>query len=238
MLFASMSAKDCHLQYERIDIWEFGLENLPDSASSFLAADELARAQRFHFPRHQRRFTIARAMLRVVLGHYLQQNARELTFTYNQHGKPQVINACNLQFNLSHSGELALLAIGQQFPLGIDLEFFSARPYEGIAKHSFSSKESACFSTLPGYLKVLAFFHVWAQKEALIKACGLGLAYPIQQFDVPVLPPTDELVADELHKTHWKMTSFMPTAGCCAALCYAPHIREIRYIRADALEFL
>lgn len=225
-----MSSDDCHLQRFRIDIWIFPLDKEPILANSLLNEEEQARANRFYFDRHRRRFTVARAMLRLILGRYLQQDASQLTFSYNEHGKPQLNHQQALEFNLSHSKDLALLAVGQQYPLGIDLEFFSARPYDGIAKNLFSEQELQTFLKLPMHLKPQVFFHIWAQKEAFIKACGLGLAYPTKLFDVPVFPPSNALVIDSVHNKEWLIRSFMPKATCSAALCHHPEIKEIRYL--------
>ena len=190
------------------------------------------RANRFHFARHQRRFTAARAGLRLILARYLQQSPTELTFTYNKHGKPELLNT-SLQFNLSHSGDSALLAVGNHFPLGIDLEFFSERPYEGIGNHLFSTRENQALRQVAPHLKPLVFFHIWAQKEAFIKATGLGLAYPTQQFDVAIFPGEEEPIADILHEKTWQMISFMPEVACSAALCCHPLVNDMRYLKLD-----
>ncbi|CDZ78829.1 4'-phosphopantetheinyl transferase sfp [Legionella massiliensis] len=228
-----ISAKDCSLQDNCIDIWEFPLDELPPLASSFLNETELTRANRYYFDQHRRRFTVARASLRLILGLYIKQEARQLTFSYNDHGKPKLDNLPTLEFNLSHSGELALLAVGQNQPLGIDLEFFSERPYDGIAKNLFSPQELALFLPLPSWQKPQVFFHIWAQKEAFIKASGLGLAYPTALFTVPLYSPAHALVNDSVHHRDWLLESFMPKVGCNAALCHHPEIQTIRYIRVD-----
>lgn len=225
-----MTLRDYQLQPQRIDIWQFPLTTIPQQAADLLSDDELHRAERFHFAKHKRRFTAGRAILRLILARYLQQDAAQLSFNYNQHGKPQVKNSQNLEFNLSHSGELALLAIGQQFSLGIDVEWFSAKPYEGIAEHAFSPKEIQQVKTAPPTIKPFTFFHIWAQKEAFIKASGLGLAYPTQQFEVPIFFPNNQgVLTDPLHQITWKLYTFMPRTACSAAICYQPSIETIRY---------
>lgn len=228
-IFQKLDPADCVLQSHRIDIWQYPLHTEFLGAASLLSEDELIRAQRYHFARHQRRFTIARAMLRRILARYLGMPASEIVFSYNKHGKPELHHSSDLQFNLSHSGDLALLAIGKKYSLGIDVEFFTARPYEGIGKHLFSSNEIEALQQVNPLLKPLAFFHIWAQKEAFIKACGLGLAYPTKKFDVTALPPTNQLCMDILHKKNWQLVSFMPQIACSAALCHHPIIKEIRY---------
>lgn len=217
----------CTLDASRIDIWQFFLdENLPQSAS-ILNSEELARAARFHFERHQRRFASARTRLREILAAYLAADAASLEFEYNKHGKPELLNQQGLQFNLSHSGDMALLAIGKEFPLGVDLEIYSARPYLGIAKQLFSPAEQKAIHNASSATRTALFFKIWAQKEAFIKACGLGLAYPTEQFTVALHKDSGE-VYDNLHQQNWKIQSFMPAIAVSAALCCHPSIKSIR----------
>jgi 4'-phosphopantetheinyl transferase len=234
--FKTLTLADCQLKSTRIDIWQYPLHTSWPEADALLNDEESARAKRYHFEHHRRRYTIARAMLRLILSHYLQQNPMELVFSYNAHGKPSLLDFPTLQFNLSHSGELALLAVGSHFPVGIDLEFFSARPYRGIGQHLFSYQENLKLCHVNQALEPLAFFHVWAQKEAFIKACGLGLAYPTKQFDVALLPSPSYEVLDQLHQTTWHMKSFMPEIACNAALCHHPSVTDIYYLKLTELK--
>ncbi|KTD35915.1 phosphopantetheinyl transferase [Legionella nautarum] len=227
------AASDCNLVKTRIDIWEFPLNNPFQQANSLLNEAELVRANRYHFERHRRRFTIARATLRLILGRYLQRDPSQLSFQYSSHGKPGIEGSHGLEFNLSHSGELALLAVGCRFPLGVDLEFFSARPYDGIAKNLFSPQELEFFLKLPKHLKPQVFFQIWAQKEAFIKASGLGLSYPTKLFTVPIFSTSTERIMDTVHHCDWLMNSFMPQVACSGALCYHPEVKELRYARLD-----
>jgi 4'-phosphopantetheinyl transferase len=102
--FKEFTPAECMLTDTRIDIWEFPLHTEFTKASALLSNDETTRARRFHFARHQRRYTVARAMLRLILAHYLQLSPAKLEFTYNSHGKPGLSDS-PLEFNLSHSGE-------------------------------------------------------------------------------------------------------------------------------------
>lgn len=172
-------------------------------------------------------------MLRLILSRYLQQEASQLDFCYNPQGKPALKEAQKLEFNLSHSEDLAVLAVGRDYPLGVDVEFFSARPYEGIAETLFSPAELDRFLKLDNSLKPQVFFHIWAQKEAFIKACGLGLSYPTKSFDVPIFSPTSATVADSVFHKKWFMRSFMPSVACSAALCHHPEVTEIRQITVN-----
>lgn len=226
--FKSLQLSDTSIDQNRIDIWQYPIDTPFKGASELLNEDESARSARYYFDKHRRRFTTARAALRVILARYLQTTPQEIHFNYNEYGKPEVADSA-IQFNLSHSGNLALLAIGKQWPLGIDIEFFSKRPYEGIGSHLFSPAENIALNNTHARLKPFVFFHIWAQKEAFIKACGLGLSYPTAEFDVPILSNHTEAIADPIHQKTWQIVSFMPQPACSAALCYHPDINEIRY---------
>lgn len=227
--FTPLNTQNCILNESRIDLWQFSLEHEISNARQLLNADEQARADRFYFSRHQRRFSTARATMRIILARYLNTAPERLEFTYNAYGKPEVINSQKLHCNISHSGDLALLAVGKGYPMGVDIENYSARPYEGIANSLFSDQELKEFQKVPLALKPAVFFHVWAQKEAFIKACGLGLSYPTKEFSVPTKIPTKQLVDDPLHNMTWQLRSFMPVVACSGALCHHPTIREIRH---------
>lgn len=227
--FTPLNMQNCILNESRVDLWQFSLEHELNVAYQILNAEEKARGDRFHFSRHKRRFTTARAILRIILARYLNMAPERLEFTYNKQGKPAVINSQKLQFNISHTGDLALLAIGKGYPVGVDVEYYSARPYEGIAKGLFSNQEFNQFIKVPDQLKPAIFFHIWSQKEAFIKACGMGLSYPTKEFNVPITIPTKQLIADPLNNTTWQLRSFMPQIACSGALCCHPTVREIRH---------
>ena len=235
MLFESMSSDDCRTQSTRVDIWQIPLHKEPDWAFSYLNPEERTRAQRYHFARHQRRFTVARAMLRLILARYLKTDPHAITFNQNSHGKPYLCDS-TLQFNVSHSKDLALIGVGIGEELGIDLEYFSDRPYLGIADHVFSPTEILTLSQLPLESQQHTFFNIWAQKEAFIKAVGMGLAYPLKQLSVPTEPNTDSEIIDSLtHKT-WHLIAFDLTPTCAAALCVSPKVKQIRRIELTQIQ--
>lgn len=227
--FTPLNTQNCILNESRIDLWQFSLKHELNNAEQLLNADERARANRFYFSQHKRRYSTARATMRIILSRYLNSSPERLEFTYKPQGKPELVNTQKLQFNISHSGDLALLAVGKRYPIGVDIEYYSARPYEGIAKNLFSEQELSEYMKVPTALKPAIFFHIWAQKEAFIKACGLGLYYPTKEFTVPTSIPTKQLVDDPLHNTTWQLRSFMPEIGCSGAVCFNPAVREIRH---------
>lgn len=180
-----------NLKSHHVHIWRISLDLSTDSVKSIestLSADELERAARFHFQLDKNRFIVAHGILRKLLGRYLHCDPTELTFSLNQYGKPALVNSA-LEFNLSHSGNFALIAVTQGRKVGVDVE----RIRQGISSHViaqqyFSKSEVAELQSLPIEQRESAFFTCWTRKEAYIKAQGLGLSLPLESFDVSLTP--------------------------------------------------
>ena len=185
------SPDSLNLEGHHVDVWRLSLNLLADSVKlieSTLSADEAKRAARFHFEADRNRFIVAHGALRKILGRYLHCDPAELTFSINQYGKPALVNSA-LEFNLSHSGDFALIAVTQGRKIGVDVE----RIRQGISSHViaqqyFSKAEVAELQSLPIEQREAAFFTCWTRKEAYIKAQGLGLALPLESFDVSLTP--------------------------------------------------
>lgn len=151
--------------------------------------EERARAARFHEDRHRRRFIAAHAALRRVLGACTGRSAERLRFDQGPQGKPGLIDAGPWCFNLSHSDDLALIAVTRGREVGVDLE----RHRPGVAIHDlarrfFAPAEAAALAVLPVAQREAAFFTCWSRKEAVVKALGTGLHTPLDRFQVEVDP--------------------------------------------------
>lgn len=171
------------LAKDEIHIWRVHLD-LPveqiAQLSQILSEDEQARAERFRFPQHRQRFIAARGRLRQLLGAYLTLPGDRLIFEYSSRGKPSLapsMRGANLEFNLSHSQDLAVYGFTLDRKIGIDLEYLhSATDVEGIAARFFAARESAIINNLVGEKQQQAFFQIWTAKEAYLKATGEGIA--------------------------------------------------------------
>jgi 4'-phosphopantetheinyl transferase len=156
-----------------------------------------------------------------VLGQYLAGNPADLRFSYNDYGKPLLTGDHGLKFNLSHSHEVALVAVTRDAAVGVDVEHVrSDFASEEIARRFFSRLEVETFSSLPKEEKVAAFFRCWTRKEAYIKAIGKGLSQPLDGFDVTLAPadPAALLRADEDDRLSWSMSVIAVGHGYAAAL--------------------
>jgi 4'-phosphopantetheinyl transferase len=131
---------------------------------------ERERCLRFRQHADRVRFAQSRLALRALLGQRLGVSAHTLVFEAAARGKPQLA-ARDLQFNVSHSGRYALIAISDTAPVGIDLERIDhARPFTELAERYYAPGERAACRADPD-----AFFHLWSRKEAVVKAWGSGL---------------------------------------------------------------
>src|SRR5881628_2308823 len=91
-----------------------------------LSLDDRMRADRFRFESDRRRFCVARASLRLILGRYLKAKPGRIQLDVGDYGKPFLVDrktSQGIRFNLSHSHRLALIAIGRDREVGVDIEF-------------------------------------------------------------------------------------------------------------------
>ncbi len=174
--------------HQEVHVWRIGLEQPEEVVRELrnqLSDDECRRADRFYAETHRARFVVGRASMRTVLGRYLGEEPARLNFPTNPQGKPG-LEGTRLEFNLSHSANLAVLAVTLERRVGIDVEQLRPMPEEDrIAARFFSAPECEAFLKLPAARRNAAFFSIWTRKEAYIKAIGLGLAMPLDRFDVP-----------------------------------------------------
>jgi 4'-phosphopantetheinyl transferase len=194
-------------------------------ARDVLTPDERARADRFHFDRDRRRFTLARACLRHALAEVTGASARGLRLEYGPFGKPRLPEGPT--FNLSHADDWAAIAIdttGRQRELGIDLEGMRTLPdFERLTETVFSAAERRAISELPADRRIEGFFSGWTRKEAYLKARGDGLQRPLTAFAVSVVPehPVRLLQVDDdaAETERWQLHAYVPVATYLAALC-------------------
>jgi 4'-phosphopantetheinyl transferase len=178
-----------------------------------LAEDESQRARRFHFEQDRRRFVVGRGQLRSILSAYIGCTPSSVKFTYGSKGKPALPG---LQFNVSHSHELALCAISAKREVGVDLEYLRPMPEAvQLAKRFFSRAEHDLIQALPAEEQASVFFRLWTGKEAYLKATGQGLSHPLDQ--VEIISTRDSWALSEA-LPGWFMQSFTPTPDYLAAL--------------------
>ncbi len=205
---------------DHVQVWSVDLVCPPEVTASLgatLTADEHARAERYRFERDRRRYVVARAALRSILGRCLGLDPARVVFSYSAAGKPELdstaasvadgggqtvagasggtavrasaSSSAALRFNVSHAHERALVAVGVGRRIGVDVEWI--RPLEhldGMARRFFAEGERDDLDSLSGAQRLEAFYTCWTRKEAYLKGTGEGIAAPLDRFRVALLP--------------------------------------------------
>jgi 4'-phosphopantetheinyl transferase len=178
-----------------VHVWRVNLDIGAQQVKGYhnvLSPDEQSTAVRFYFQKDRDQYIVARGVLRTILSRYLDIAPQEIKFSYGSQGKPALTNSIGMDlvnFNMSHSNNLALVGLTRGRHIGLDLEYIQ-RDFacEEIAERVFSAQETSVLDSLPDDMKHEGFFNCWTRKEAYIKARGLGLSYPLNQFEVSLIP--------------------------------------------------
>ena len=176
-----------------VHVWSFDLDDAARSDPrrfAVLSPDERGRAARFGAQVNRDRFVAGRATIRRILARYVGSPARDLVLRYTDHGKPGLVLGADqppLHFNLSHARHSAILAVSAAPDVGADVERVEGFPeLMDIASSYFAEDELEELHAMPPSERVAGFFRCWTRKEAVIKAIGHGLSYPLKSFAVSV----------------------------------------------------
>lgn len=195
---------------DRIDIWHVDLSLPAFDRPDLLSQDETLRSEKMLHTENRKLFIRSRCALRTILARCLSLATHEpstneastnelstnkplsnklltsrLAFQYGVKGKPSlsIQNNTPLEFNLSHSHDIALIAVALHRQIGIDISHTNrSTNWESISKRSFTESEQA--SLLQAENPQEEFHRIWSQKEAYTKALGLGFSYGFRNFSV------------------------------------------------------
>ena len=221
-----------------IQVWQIPLQVSLKTVDGYLAClceDEILRANRFKFPDDRRRFVVARGALRYLLGQHIRKSPEAIEFGYGEYGKPfvrhsfaaQLGSAGSLdilpheafQFNLSHSGDLALCGLGHDRKIGIDIEKIrSISRLEMMMERCLSTAEQVRVKAARPEDQSQLFLEYWTCKEAYLKATGLGLTQSMQRVEIAASRLAH--VPDDCAEG-WQLHSIAVPEGYIAALVVA-----------------
>ncbi len=177
---------DISLGGSQVHLWLFSVQSFkqPHLFMPYLHAEELERARDFRFQHLRNRFLVRRGVLRHILAQYLHKKPADIRFLRNSFGKPAVIRTSGeINFSVSHSKELILLALTIQHPVGADIQYHEAgMNMQEIARRFFSGREIRQLESIRPNGREAAFYRYWTGKEAYIKALGAGLSYGLDRF--------------------------------------------------------
>jgi 4'-phosphopantetheinyl transferase len=209
---------------QAVQVWQVELAvDAPAVASALavMSGDERARADRLRRLEDRRRFIVSRAGLRRILGAWLGVAPQALRLGEGEYGKPCLATVGGPPFNVSHSGDLALIAVSRSHAVGVDIEQTGRGldELDAIAQAYFSTAERLAYAALPRAERARAFYRGWTRKEAVAKALGLGMSLPGPSFDVTLTAEPKLLrLAEDTAPSPWSLTDLDLPPGYAGAL--------------------
>lgn len=213
-----------------VGIWRLDLAALSGHEEEFLgdlAPEERARALAISLASARAKFLVSRGVLRRLLGGLLGRRPQDVVLHYEPRGKPFLAGTSgagdDVHFNVSHSGERALVALARGRAVGVDIEWMRPRPEAlRLARRFFSPAEVAELQMLAPEECLRAFYRCWTRKESLVKASGKGIAGSLRQFSVSTADNAESIAVSFAPAWRdgaaWRVQSVDAGEGYCAAV--------------------
>ena len=216
----------------RVDLRLLFLDQVPDESlfgryRELLTEEERRQELRFRFDVDRRRYLATRALVRTALSRYVPIGPEAWRFSTDRYGRPRILNADErarkIAFNVSHTDGLIALAVTLDGMIGVDVEN-SLRPVGlEVAERFFSRVEAVALTELPANMRRARFFEYWTLKESYIKARGLGLSIPLDQFWFRFEGENrvDLFMSPRLYDetSRWRFWQFRPSTVHVMSLC-------------------
>lgn len=171
-----------------VHIWRAALDEAGWPPPGRLPAEERERAGQVLRPQAARRWVASRWALRRVLASYLGQPAVEIELEESERGKPRLRTGGGIEFSLSHSNAIALVAVSEGREVGVDVELIDPeRDLCALAERALSREDAAAVRAADAPARPAAFYAAWTRHEARLKCLGTGLvstSLAVESFDV------------------------------------------------------
>lgn len=225
------------LIHQTVHIWVIDLNITEDEISflkNVLSEDEIIKASKFRFQKDKNCSIITRGALRILSSKYLDLKPEDIVFEYGEFGKPDFKMNTKLKFNISHSGDMAIIGFVLHDDIGVDIEHMKSDfDVLDIASNYFSNSEIDSLKKLPIENYVKGFYRCWTLKESFIKAKSLGLSFPLDSFSVSIDSDEEtELLETKWSKKEkdlWKLFTFYPKENYIGAVSIKGKIKSINY---------
>jgi 4'-phosphopantetheinyl transferase len=217
------------------------LPDLPAATTSPALAPALA-ADEIHlwfceFPADADPRALAQRFVLHLLSAYCGRPVEAAELVTGEHGKPGLSDGP--RFNLSHSGNAAVVALAQTQELGVDLERPGRRrPHAELARRFFCTAEADAVCAAEGAARETLFLHLWTAKEAVLKALGRGLAFGLDRLEFAAAPPAQlrYIAADGGQAQRWQVHALSDTARWNGHIAWYGEPRQLRRFRLLAQE--
>lgn len=224
------------LEEHTAHIWRVALDSISPSVetrAACLSADERARSERFIAHPERRRFILSRIALRHILASYHGTTPRNIPLAREPGGRPYVEGAERLFFSLSHSGDIALIAVAAT-AVGVDVERerrILRAP--AIARRVLHPETFAILSSLDHPRFEPAFLDAWTQREAHVKAVGGGLFRTADVLPFDPAQPADATVRAARSRedgSEWSIARFVPCPSARGAVVSPGILHHVRLL--------
>lgn len=163
---------------QAVDVWLISysvLSSFSQVKNIFPSKEELIYARRYTDRQKSYRYLQSRSAIRFILASYLQKSPKNLIFKYGAHGKPALAHCGGLEFNVSHSYEFIIVAVGNNIRVGVDIEYVRPNPRDELANRILGPTARAQYELLSEQERSASFSIAWTEREALAKMLGHGI---------------------------------------------------------------
>ncbi len=234
---------------DEIHIWRFNLDPVKSFNEFFinlLSDEEKKQVEKIKLGDVKNRSIISKAIIKNIISNYLGLNIKQIIFSYNEFGKPVIperINSFRLNFNISHSGDLGLIAITRKNLIGIDVEKMNELDQiDDIINLCFTETEKYMLSCLESTEKKEVFYKIWTGKEAFIKAIGKGFSFPLKNISFRLNSKKEMVIGEILDPMNtgkdWQIYNFNPQDNYTSALVINNNYFKIRQYIWSPSEFI
>lgn len=231
-------ADKIHFLYTSLKQPEYVIRNCYDNLPKF----EKESIDRYKIKTIKDRQILAKGLLYIALGYYLERDPQNIEIEFNEFGKPFLTGISNdkmIFFNMSHSNDLAVYAFAKDRNIGVDVEQIKQiSDIEGVIDLCFSESEKVWFNKIPFDNKNEVFYKIWTSKEAYIKAIGMGLHFPPNKISTGLNSEGDiffnEIEVDE-NPGRWGLHTFTISPDFSSAVVVENDDPEIEYYSVDNL---
>ena len=194
------------------------------AACSNLDQEERRRAAGFAFDRDRRRYVLSHFALRQLLSGICNIHTSQLRFATEPLGRPYLQRPSGIDFNMSHSGDIAAYAASKTCRVGIDVEMIVPSAPTELAEHVLTPMERDALQQLPAEEHPSVFFHYWTAKEAFLKLHGMGFTVEPQSVIVDLNNGTASCSTLGLAPAH---IIWLPAGKHAVCALAAPHAVDL-----------